>query len=116
MPNQELYYCYTKKVYIKEHLLMAGEIAMLFKIMSKTNKPATNFVSAYLQKAVSQIPNYEQYYYTTKYGDTKVYSKEIYIPIMTSLIDKLEVNKLTTITINNKKYNIKFGGFTNENI
>lgn len=111
MPNnQEVYYCYTKKVYMKEHLLMAGEIAMRFRILSKTNKPATNFVSAYLQEVTSKLENYEQFYYTTRYGDTKVYSEKIYIPLMASLIEKLTPNVLTEITINNKKYNIKLGG------
>lgn len=116
MNNQEVYYCYHKKVYSKEHFLMAGEIAMKFKILSKANKPATNFVSSYLQKAVSNIPNYEQYYYNTRYGDSKVYPMSIYTPIMKELINQLRENVLTEITIDNKKYSIKFGGFKNENI
>ena len=116
MSKQDIYYCYTKKVYMKEHLLMANEIAQMFNILSRNNKPATNFISAYLQAVTSKIDDYEQYYYTTRYGDTKVYSQKTYIPAMKGLIEKLRPHTVTEITINDKKYNIKFGGFTNENI
>ena len=101
---------YRYTVYSSEHLLMAGEIAMLFNIRSKTDKHATNFVSAYLQDVVSSIPGYEQYYYTNRYGkDSRVYSAKTYLPIMTNLINSLEEEKLTTININEKNYTIKLG-------
>ena len=108
MPTSNNGYAYT--IFLEEHLLLAGEIATMFNIVSKTNKPATNFVSAYLQEVVSSIPNYTQYYYTNKYGaNCRVYGRDIYIPAMTHIARSLIGSGLTTITINNKNYNIKLG-------
>ena len=59
--------------FVKDDLIkQINELGGSAPVVETDYKPATNFVSAYLQAATSKLENYEQFYYTTKYGDTKV--------------------------------------------
>lgn len=105
--NNQMFYTYFKPVVKEEHFLFAGEIAQLFNIQTRTGKSADSFVSAYLQSIAKTINNYEQLYYCTRYGMTKVYEQNFYIPVIHRLISEVGYNKEVCLNINNKNYYIK---------
>lgn len=103
---------YYKKVEIKEHMLYASEIAELFGILSRTNKPAIKFISQLLKEEIINKKE-EQLYYNAKDGLRKVYPKSIYIDAMKKLNERLKHIKKDKqgfyyIKLNNEKnYYIK---------
>lgn len=105
--NDKMYYTYFKAVVKEEHYLFAGEIATMFNVQTRTGKTADTFVSAYLQSMSKAINNYEQLYYCTRHGMTKVYAQDFYIPTMHRLISEIGYNKEACLNINNKNYYIK---------
>lgn len=116
-------YTYYKEINNEEHMLYAGEITEIYNILSVNNNPAYKFVSAliadYIEKLIANGVKYEQLYYQTKYGLSKVYPKVLYKAILIDLCEKIqdeynymsveEFEKLPHIelTINNIKYKFK---------
>lgn len=107
MENSEMFYTYYKPVVKREHYLFAGEIAEKFNIYTRTDKTADAFVSAYLQDIAKRTEGFEQLYYCTRYGMTKVYPAHFYNTAMTNLIEKIGYNKIVKLGLNNKNYYIK---------
>lgn len=107
MENNEMFYTYYKPVVKREHYLFAGEIAEKFNIYTRTDKIADAFVSAYLQDIAKRTEGFEQLYYCTRYGMTKVYSANFYDVAMNNLISRIGYNKVVKINLNDKNYYIK---------
>ena len=103
----EIFYTYFKPVVKREHLLFAGEIAQMYNIKTRTDKFADTFVSAYLQDIASKTEGYEQLFYCTKYGMTKVYPQCFYYQAINGLINKIGYNNTVKVTLNNKNYYVK---------
>lgn len=107
MENSEMFYTYYKPVVKREHYLFAGEIAEKFNIYTRTDKIADAFVSAYLQDIARRTDGFEQLYYSTRYGMSKVYPRCFYDTVMRNFINSIGYNKEVKITLNNKNYYIK---------
>lgn len=105
--ENNLLFTYFKPVLKQEHYLFAKEIAEKYKICTKSNNYADIFVSAYLKEIASKTKGYEQLYYNTRYGLTKVYPYSFYHPAMIGLISKINYEKETKIRIGNKNFYIK---------
>lgn len=106
--NSNVYYTYFKPIIKEEHMLFSKEIAEMYNIRSKTGKYASTFVSAYLQH-FAKIKNVEQLYYSTSKGMTKVYPRELYMPIMNELKENIKDHKACSLKINDKTYTILGG-------
>ena len=107
MENSEMFYTYYKPVVKREHYLFAGEIAEKFNIYTRTDKIADAFVSAYLQDIAKRKEGFEQLYYSTRYGMSKVYPRCFYDTVMRNFINSIGYNKEVKITLINKNYYIK---------
>lgn len=105
--NPSMLYTYFKPVVRSEHYLFAGEIAQQYNILTRTGKVADSFVSAYLQDIARRTDGFEQLYYSTRYGMTKVYPRCFYDTVMRNFINSIGYNKEVKITLNNKNYYIK---------
>ena len=76
-------YKYYKIVQSEEHMLYAKEIAILYGILNKNNAGDAVKVSKIIkQYLIDNKIGYEQLYYNTKYGLSKVYPESIYKPAM----------------------------------
>jgi len=102
-----LLYTYFKPVVKQEHMLFASEIAEIYGIVTRTGNAATIFVSAYLQELSSKTKGYEQLYYSTGHGMSRVYPSNFYRPAINNLIAKIGYNNETKLSIGNKNYYIK---------
>lgn len=100
-------YTYYKQTVKTEHMLYAKEIANMYNVMTSTDGLANRFMSHYLDTISKTVRGYEQLYYCTQYGPCKVYPKSVYILAINLLKERMELNKLTTIQLDSKKYKIK---------
>lgn len=105
--NSQMYYTYFKPEIRTEHMLFASEIAEKYKIYTRTDKIADAFVSAYLQNVAQRTEGFEQLYYSTRYGMTKVYPAYFYDRVIPSLIQNIGYDKVVKINLNDKNYYIK---------
>lgn len=105
--ENNLLYTYFKPVLKQEHYLFAGEIAQKYNILTRTDKIADAFVSSYLKELANKTKGYEQLYYSTRYGMSRVYPANFYRSAINNLIAKIGYNNETKITVGNKNYYIK---------
>lgn len=105
--ENNLLYTYFKPILKQEHYLFAGEIAEKYGIYTRTDKVADSFVSAYLKEIAIKTKGYEQLYYSTRYGMSRVYPYNFYNAAMVRLIQKIGYNNETKIVVDNKNYYIK---------
>ena len=82
-------FTYYKPIESNEHMLFAKEIAKIYTYKNKnfTSQKISTIIKGYLK---ANNIEYEDLYYETKYGLSKVYPFEIYDPAMKWYFEKLD--------------------------